>query len=343
MRIVRIAIATAVCLAAVTPTADAVTIGQHFNLNEANSQTNAPMKLSGPNMPQTFGYDNVKNKLYAAQMQNDNNSGESTRKGNLRISKINSSTAKVDSYIVLNGFGHGVSIGVEPSGNANAWLWVETAAPTLAKGKVTFGTRIARVRFASKHTFAYQSGTIVEKDEHGKKVAKTSAKVISALDLSGFTYSGLSVAIDPLTDQVAVRYRTGSTSSRYRVYARADILDGGSLTNLANPSLAASTWPYDGSTSANFQGYALCNGWIYTLTGKKGKNNVAIAAMSIDGGQRISAKQSYSAPKMTKSTQEPEGIAIRVTPDGKPHLRWGLAGVSSGSKKLMIFQKSTMS
>jgi hypothetical protein len=133
----------------------------------------------------------------------------------------------------LNGFGHGVSIGVDPVGSTS-YLWTEVDSVNAR------GTRLARFPFTAGQTLDHTSGTL---EKH---------QPISGSDI-------VTCATDPFNDRLVMRYRIDG-AFRFAAYDIADLRAGvyhRRLADIAQPT-----------ELGTFQGYAVHGQYVSMLDGQ---------------------------------------------------------------------------
>lgn len=185
-----VAVAMAVILAGLAPTPTAV-------INQR--------RLAATTVMQSFAYDARHRTYYVAQCVGPSTSGD------LDITEL-SSSGKTLGHMRLNGFGHAVNIGVEPS-DSGAYLWTEAKPEIVTTAKmphrvrvtlggaarIAFGTAIARV--------PWRNGATVTSRTRGVTVYGVAA---------GSTE--LTPSVDMTDRTITVRYLNGDDVYRYRTY-----------------------------------------------------------------------------------------------------------------------------
>lgn len=115
-----------------------------FSLSGSGGEMFRDVSLGSATVMQSFGFDSVNNAIYTVQITY----GSPSSSGDLTVTKL-SMTGTILGQMALKGFGHGVSIGVEPSGTS-AYLWTETDG--VVDGADNWGSRICRFPFANGTT-----------------------------------------------------------------------------------------------------------------------------------------------------------------------------------------------
>jgi hypothetical protein len=265
---------------------------------------------------QSFTFDNANRRLFVAQVMDG---ADAEDNGDLYINQLDFAGSLLGS-MTLRGFGHGVSIGVEPVGSAS-YLWTEVDSVNAC------GTRIARFRYAE--------GTTLQHDDQS---------------LRKFTPVGgdtMTCAVDPINERLAVRHRTGETF-RIAVYDLAAAATG----DFTHP-LADIAQPTDLGT---FQGYTIYSDYLYLLEGDaySGTNPPPgdCGSATIAGNSRMTSVhlntrqvQQHRVPTKaacTLSYREPEGMAIYRTTAGETRLFFGFASGESVARRCNILYKNAL-
>ena len=216
----------------------------------------------------------------------------------------------------LKGFGHGVSIGVEPVGTAS-YLWVEVDPPAGADS--ARGTQLARFKFVS-----------------GTTLTNTSSSLTKYKPVSGSTK--VTATIDPINNRLAMRYY--KSGWRIAVYDLADVKArryDKRLVDIAQPSQGGET----------FQGYALYGQYLYTLYGEAYSasnpppGNTMLSAIDLNSGKRVAGPTRTEAGRSLEF-REPEGLAIFRTAGGEMRLFIGFASQGRGDRRSNLFYKNVL-
>ncbi|TBL75759.1 Tat pathway signal sequence domain protein [Paenibacillus thalictri] len=296
--------------AAVTNAQKPLLHSKMFVLSEDANEVIRDKALHNGTVMQSFAFDNVNGRIYVVQLMAGGQqlpgeeapvSGANRDKtGDLALTELDMSGNELG-YMFLKGFGHGVQIGVQPSGDS-AYLWTETDAVT--EGSSGWGTRIARFSF-----------------ENGKVLTPGSPELEKFQLIDGADRT--TVNIDPARELLTMRYRIDG-AFRYGVYRLADVLqhDYTPVADVPQP------------TVGTFQGFAsygrylyLLEGTAYGTTGSVAPvGNTYITAVDLKTGD-VADKQLIAAGD-TLTFREPEGMAIRL-PDvqhpRKAELAFGFA------------------
>jgi hypothetical protein len=294
---------------ATTEPAAAATAGGRFELTAPATSLIWKQALYDETVMQSFAIDNAHGHIYTIQVKNGAGSDAA---GHLCLTKL-SLTGTILGHMYLLGFGHGVQIGVEPSG-ASAYLWTETNG--VREGGSSRGSKIARFKFVN-----------------GRTLTTTSSALTTYTLVAGA--SNTTCAIDPSTNRLIMRYHDGSTF-RFAAYSLAAVKSGTAkkLHDVAQPS-----------GLGTFQGYAAYGNFVYMLTGNpySGTNpapgNTYLTSIDLRTGQRV--QRARSAAGKSLDFREPEGMGVQIV-SGAPRLCLGLASGVEEARKASIFYKTEL-
>ncbi|MBM7441195.1 signaling protein [Streptomyces sp. HB132] len=287
---------------------------------DAASELLRPTPLHDITGPQSIAFDE-RGRLYALQVMQGGirlpdeeraASGKARRLAGDMCVTAYSSDREAPRHMYLRGFGHGISMGVEPSG-AGPLLWVEADADT----RTGYGRAVARIPF-----------------RHGTVLDSTSPSVRHHRPLPHS--HRIHPAVDVAAGRVLVSHRAGR-SHRYALYALDDFLSGSyrPLLDLQNPALRS------GET---LQGCAVHGDHIYQLTGTpytdaEGDNppesggNTYVSAIDMRSGRATGRRKVSVAPHLP--FREPEGLAVR--PGDEPGLCVAFSVKSDDRRKLTVY------
>ncbi|MEU9063491.1 signaling protein [Streptomyces sp. NPDC048430] len=284
---------------------------------DAASELLAPTPLHDITGPQSIAFDE-RGRLYALQVMQGGirlpdekraASGKARRlAGDMCVTAYPHGGA-TPRHMYLRGFGHGISMGVEPSGEGPL-LWVESDADT----RTGYGRAVARIPF--------RHGTVLDSASpsvrHHRPLPR-SHRIHPAVDVAG--------------NRVLVSHRSGD-AHRYTVYALDDFLAGSyrPLSDLPNPAL------HSGEV---LQGCAVRGDRIYQLTGTPyteagGDNppelggNTFVSAIDVHSGRAVGRRKVSVAPRLP--FREPEGLAVRPVPEQALCVAFS---VKSGGRRLL--------
>ncbi|WP_326693793.1 MULTISPECIES: signaling protein [unclassified Streptomyces] len=270
---------------------------------------------------QSFAFDDAHGHLYTVQQVQDGlrlpgepravRYADRLRRGDMCVSKLSLAGALLG-HMYLRGFGHGISMGVEPSG-AGVQLWVESRAHP----ETGYGRAVARVPFTD--------GTVLDSDSpavrHHTPLPGT-VRNHPALDLAG--------------RRVLISHWAGK-HHRYAVYGMDDFLAG----RYEPLYTMRETARHKGEA---LQGCALHGDYIYQLTGNpytdgSGSNppesggNTFASAIALGTGKTAGRRRITAAPSLP--FREPEGIAVQLSPT--PRLCTGFSTKTAGRRELSVY------
>ncbi|TDC08881.1 teichoic acid biosynthesis protein C [Nonomuraea longispora] len=300
---------TAVAGATTASAAAAAWAGGRFQLTAPSSPLIWRKALRDETVLQSFSFDNDNGHIYTVQVKNG---GGSNAAGDLCLTKL-SLSGSVLGHMYLMGFGHGVQIGVEPSGSS-AYLWTETDA--VSDGDSARGSRLARFKFVN-----------------GQTLTRSSSALTKFSPISGAVNT--TCATDPSTGRLVMRYHDGS-SFRFAVFSLAALKSGSADPIHDVPQM---------SGLGTFQGYAPYGDYVYILTGNAYSDdnpppgNSFITCLDLRTGDRVQRARTEAGRSL--DFREPEGMAIQLT-SGGPRLCLGLASGVPKARKASIFYKTEL-
>ncbi|MFC7585116.1 teichoic acid biosynthesis protein C [Nonomuraea antimicrobica] len=305
--LLKLGVAATAALGATAGPASAAGVDGRFQLTAPSTSLIWKKPLYDETVLQSFAFDNQNGHIYTIQVRNG---AASDAAGNLCLTKL-SLTGTVLGHMYLTGFGHGVQIGVEPSGTS-AYLWTETDG--VSDGQTSRGSRLARFRFVS-----------------GQTLTTSSSALTKYTPVAGA--QNTTCAIDPSTERLIMRYTDGS-SFRYAVFPLASLKSGSPerLHDIAQPS-----------GLGTFQGYAAYGNYVYMLTGNAysetnpAPGNTYITCLDLRTGAQVQRAQSVAGKSL--DFREPEGMGIQIV-SGAPRLCLGLASGVAGARLASIFYKT---
>ncbi|MFJ6937841.1 signaling protein [Streptomyces sp. NPDC101132] len=283
----------------------------------------APTRLAQTTVAQSFAFDDTRGEVYAVQLvqgglrlpgERERFSSEvRARSGDLCVTRVPADGGDLQ-HMVLRGFGHGVSMGVQPT-RSGVWLWTESDAdPTTG-----YGRAVARIPF--------EPGAVLDSDDpavrHHRPVPGSFAN---------------QPVYDAVEHRVMVAYQTARKPDRqwYAVYP-ADSFAAGRYEELYAVRQAGR------KPDETFQGCALYGDHVYQVTGNEytdgeGGNprssggNTVLSAVDLRTG-RVDGRAPVAAA-LSLPYREPEGLAVRVT--DRPRLCVGFATGDSGDRRLTV-------
>ncbi|MFJ4846323.1 MULTISPECIES: Tat pathway signal sequence domain protein [unclassified Streptomyces] len=283
-------------------TASAVSASARFDLTDASDELFREIWLQETRVLQSFSFDNTNKHLYAVglvqggrQLPGESRAYTGTEReanGDLCVTRLDL-TGAIIGRMYLKGFGHGVSIAAEPSGNS-AYLWTETdsvQALDSATGQyIGWGTRLARFKFAN-----------------GAVLTPTSPQLTKYSPVAGADRT--TIAIDPVNSRLAVRHRPGSTGStfKYNLYDLATFT-AGTFTPLATMTQPAGLGTFQGFTSLGQYLY-LIDGNSYSDSNPSPGNTYIT---SVDWNTGTTKQRELTKAGTSLLFREPEGLAIQI-------------------------------
>lgn len=281
-----------------------VTQSQMFDLDDPSDPLFTSKALTDSTVLQSFAIDNTNNYIYTVQvtaggqqLANETRTytgAERTLNGDLTVTKLNL-TGGVAGKMYLKGFGHGVSIGVEPVGTT-AYLWSEVDAvndTTDSDGGLTgWGTQLGRFKF-----------------ENNKVLVKTDSTITKYSPLSGVDRT--TVNIDMANGTLTMRYRTGGAagSFHYKVYNLAQF-KANTFTALATVDQPSNVGTFQGFVTYGSYLYLL-EGNAYSDTNPSPTGNTYISIINLNTG--IQVERTWTGAGKSLLYREPEGMSIQIT------------------------------
>lgn len=288
--------------------AEAATVAssKRFDLTAGSHEWLREIPLNETRIMQSFAFDNTNRHLYTAQLIQGGRiltgetractAAERATNGDLCITRLDWN-GLILGRMYLKGFGHGVSIGVEPSGSG-ACLWTETDSvpDSLNEGH---GTKVARFMFAN--------GAVIQPDSYP----------VTRFDpVPGSDHN--TVAVDPVTDRLVHRYRIDDAWN-FGLYDLTSFKAGTftPLATLAQPPVLS---------GVTFQGYTSMGQYLYTLDGtsyaydadgnQTSTSNTYLT--SVDWNTGIVQERRLSNAGQSLFYREPEGLAIQIPDSADP-------------------------
>ncbi|OKJ75267.1 phage baseplate protein [Streptomyces sp. CB02460] len=294
-----------------------------FDLSEA-TEILAPSPLYHRTVAQSFAFDEERGDVYAAQIVQGGvrlpgetravTSAARSANGDLCVTRL-SADGRRTGHMYLRGFGHGVSIGVEPHASG-VLLWTESQAHP----HTGYGRAIAR--------FPFRDGAVLD---------TTDSRLRHHRPLPG------SLANQPALDLVRGRVLVGHWAAtgqgreqRYAVYGLDDF-----VRRRYEPLHVVR--PAQLGPDETYQGCALHGDHVYQLTGDpytgasdgnppSSGGNVRVRAIRLTDGRTTEDVRVTIAADL--AYREPEGLAVRRA--GGPQLCTGFATGAAGDRQLAI-------
>jgi hypothetical protein len=278
-----------------------------FDLTAPSSPLIKNKPLTGTRVPQSYAFDNVHQRIYVVQLLPG---ADST--GDLYLNQLDW-TGTLLGHMTLKGFGHGVSIGVEPVGST-PYLWTEVDDDP-ANGR---GRHIAR--------FVYRAGTTL---------TNTSAALEKFDLVPGASVE--TVSIDQTYKRIILRYFL-SGHAHYATYDLTAFETDHMFTKVYD-DVAEPSWMSD----PDFQGYVSYGDYLYLFQGtaygtdnpREGKGNASITSVDLSTGQVVE-RQVRTQAGYSLYYREPEGMGIQLT-GGTPRLCLGFASTATETSTTRLF------
>jgi hypothetical protein len=285
-------------------------------------------KLQNATVMQSFGIDPVTGDIFVLQVVEGGLTlpGESGPRtgaqrayaGDLAVTRLDQAGA-ITGHMYLQGFGHGVSMGVEHHDGVSR-LWTETASVPMGTNvpeeeKEGYGTAVTH--------FEFRDGTTI--GSGSSQLAEPYRPVAGATNVT--------CTIDPTTNRVIVRFKSGSMTFESHDLDKARAGDWTAPLARINQPDAHGT----------FQGYASLGGVLYMLAGNgysatlDPPGNTWLTAVDWATGAVLDQQFTAAAPGL--ELREPEGMAVSVR-NGVPHLHFGFAGEEPGPRTCTILSLS---
>ena len=272
-----------------------------ISLAQPNYAMLTNVTLRDTSIMQSFAYDDVNQVWIFAQVQQSGRFGKTASQhaydGDLTLTKVSQSGA-ILGYMYLNGFGHGLSIGVEPVGTTT-YVWAESNSvyfeamgSALANG---YGTKIARFGWKNSATYSCSSAGITTYGVNGGAPEQSPyvdyRRNRIAVQYWSTTFNTFRWAIYPL-DQFKARDYTPVIRFSWPAELN-DITDQG--------------WAYvNDSMMLNYNGNAYGSS-------NPAPGNATLFKVSLPGSQPVVADSTLVTSAGSLSPREPEGLNILDT------------------------------
>ncbi|MFI1014285.1 teichoic acid biosynthesis protein C [Streptomyces sp. NPDC020965] len=287
---------------------------------------------------QSLAFDNLNKAIFIAQLTNGG--AERDKNGDLTITRwiwndtLPTPGYEYDGFMLLAGFGHGVSIGVEVDvDTADTYLWTEVDnIPHLVPGTTDKwsgrGKNICRFKYVD-----------------AQSLTNTSPQLQKHTPVPGSTHN--TVNIDPVYGRLVHRFKLDG-EMRYRVHdldkARQGIWND-YVADIQEPD------PFVGVPRPPYQGYAVAGSYLYMLFGASysdtnppgGGGNAHLVSVNLKTGDidtKFHTKAGHSL-----IFREPEGLSIRIPNPATPDvfdLGMGFACGEQGARTVTIYIKNSL-
>lgn len=291
-----------------SPASAAVPDSPQFKLDGAGGNPIWKKSLHANWVMQSFGYDNVHQHVYFLQTKTD------SKNGDLWVTKTDTAGSQLGA-MALHGFGHGVSIAVEPY-DGQVYLWTEWKTSTSG-----YGTRIGR--------FPFVNGRVLERDDPSVQDRTPSI---------GDTMINPQPVIDPSTDRLLVRYNNGTTQRRIVAFTMSDAR-AGRLTSAYRLVERALPDRKEWGDANPFQGFAAYGRYAYLLEGARDNPSYITTVDLNDVGNSTVVDRFVTTAGQSLPGREPQGMAIWQSPSG-PRLAFGFYSNTLGTRQASVFYKS---
>jgi hypothetical protein len=292
-----------------------------ISLVQPNVAILSSVTLRDTTIMQSFAYDDVNKVWIFAQVQQSGRFGKTASQhahdGDLTLTKISQSGA-ILGYMYLSGFGHGLSIGVEPAGSTT-YVWTESNSQYFeALGSADangYGTKIAR--------FAWRNSTTLTPLSSGVTLFAVNDE---APEQSPY--------VDYKRNRIAVQYWSAPHNTfRWAVYP----LDQFKARDYT--PIIRSSWP-DELNRITDQGWAYVNDSImlnYNGNACSSTNpapgNATLFKVSLPGPDAVVADRALITSGGSLSPREPEGLTIL----GSDNVCVGFTSGSSGARRANVY------
>ncbi|MFJ6387640.1 Teichoic acid biosynthesis protein C (Precursor) [Streptomyces sp. NPDC091972] len=255
---------------------------------------------------QSFAFDEAHGHLYALQL-----APGGAESGDLCLNRLDYEGTLLG-HMHLQGFGHGVSMGVQNAADGTVWIWTEAAAEN------GYGQGITRFRFFDGAT-------------------RTGEDVAIRKPMPGTTNNQPSVCM--ASRRIAIRYRLDGRP-RYRIWD----LDAFVARDYADPVADLAQTGLHPDPAIPFQGYALYGDHVYQLAGTaydeatnppEEHGNAYLSCLDIRTGELVQRQRTEAGHSLDH--REPEGVAVRH--GGTPWLCMGLVSGATGARRFSVYHK----
>jgi len=269
--------------------------------------------LQNQTVMQSFAWDPTNNYLYTIQCRN----GEG-HLGNLVVTARPGTSSQ--SYMVLYGFGHGVTLGIErASSTTGLYLWAESHSGSVPEGEDAFGTRISRVAWSTNG-----------------RVSTTSAGVQERTPPEAVDRSPRPI-VDQKNNLLIVRYTYGS-GYRFDAYPITDAAKDIWTNRVYRTDVPKPSGTSQGTTV--YGGYVyLYYGNAYSSTNPYPGNTTLYAYKIVDGGAATLSETKLTEAYKSLDFREPEGLAVYKPRSTAPILGFGFASGPAGDRLATIAGK----
>ncbi|HVU33587.1 MAG TPA: VCBS repeat-containing protein [Opitutaceae bacterium] len=264
---------------------------------------------------QSFAFNNANGDIYVAQVEGSDSLGtwsEHWANGDLELTRLSSDGNTILGHMDLEGFGHGVSIGIEPVGSA-VYVWTEVDSQPNSEGSGR-GTKLGRFLFTN-----------------GVTLDHTDSAITKYSPVSGVTQ--VTPSVNLAEGLLLERYLTASNQFRLALFRLADVKAGGTPTPLRDIAIPTGLGTFEGDCTYGNHVY-LYTGTAYSDTNPP-PGNAELYCLDWDTGQVV--QQAHTDAFGDQIYREPEGMAVRLDGAGQPKLCFGFSSsVSSTDGRRVI-------
>jgi hypothetical protein len=256
-------------------------------------------------VPQSFAFDERNGFIYILQVEGTDAAGsfaDHSARGDLTLTRLRRADGALAGHMTLRGFGHGVSLGVEPAGGA-VFLWTEVDSEPVASGSGR-GRRLGRFRFIDGATLDRSSRDIARFE-----LVPGAQACTPSLDLSHGRLAMKYVATDGRT--------------------HAALFDFAAVKRGAPVPIRDIVFP---ARLGTLQGWCTFGDFVYVWCGEAyGPTNpppgdATLWCIEWSTGRVVDRRHSDALGAL--AVREPEGLAVEVGPDG-PALCFGFGAAVS--------------
>lgn len=290
-----------------------------FNLQGAGGNPVKQKSLHANWVMQSFAYDNVNQHLYFLQHNTTNT--DPANLGDLWVTRTDTAGNELGA-MALHGFGHGVSLAVEPY-QGQVYLWTEWQVRDSG-----FGDKIGRFRFVDGATLEASSTSIQDRTPRILGAVADPQPVPLPQPI-----------IDPQNDRYLVRYKLAADTTRIVAFPLSDAREGRLTTDYW---LVDRALPSRGALESErpFQGFTAYGRYAYLLEGST-ESGAFLTTIDLNGaGNDTVENQWQTGAGASLPGREPEGMAIWLTSSG-PRLAFGFHSNDGGVRQANVYYKST--
>lgn len=258
---------------------------------------------------QSFAFNNTNGDIYVAQVEGSDSLGTWSQhwaNGDLELTRLSADGNTILGHMYLEGFGHGVSIGVEPMASA-VYMWTEVDSQPNSEGSGR-GTKLGRFLFTNGQTL-YHSDASITKYSPVANVTQVTPSVNMAEGM------------------LMERYVTASNQFRLALFRLNDVKAGGTPSALRDIAIPTGLGTFEGDCTYGNHVY-LFTGTAYSDTNPP-PGNAELYCLDWDTGAVV--QHAHTDAFGDQIYREPEGMAIRLDGTGQPKLCFGFSSSVSSS------------